>query len=107
MKGVRKNDSKTTGAETGNATILSVAEKARKAISAGNNRTHSNGGSKKDKCGDGVPIAKSKVSATQPLYNRSRQEEELLYLQRIQAHGPTLLEQGAEKWGNRKKEIRV
>jgi len=80
MKGVRRNDSKTTGAETGNATTLSVAEEARKAISAGNNRTHSNGGSKKDKCGNGAPIAKNKVGVMQPLYNRSRQGEELLYL---------------------------
>ena len=107
MKGVRRKDSKTIGAKTGNATTLSVAEEARKAISAGNNRTHSNRGSKKDKCSDGASIVKSKIGVMQPLCNRSKQEEELLYLQRIQAHGPTLLEQGAEKWGNRKKEIRV
>ena len=50
----------------------SVAEETRNATLASDNRTHFNGGSRKDKCSDGIAIVENKVGTMQPLCNGSR-----------------------------------
>jgi len=92
MKRTGRNSSKTTEAETDNAMTLSVIEKAGNAPLAGENRACSNGESKKDKCNNDIPIAKSRIGTTQSLCNGSGQGKELLYLQRVRAHSLILPE---------------
>jgi len=52
-KGTRESSSKITGAKTSNATTISVTEEAN-ALSAGDNRACSDGGSRENKYGDGM-----------------------------------------------------
>ena len=66
MKRAGGDSSKTTEAETDNATTLSVAEEAN-APSAGNNRACSDGESREDKYGNGMTSAEDRVGATQPI----------------------------------------
>ena len=72
MKRIKKNSSKTTGAETNNAMIFSVAKKARNAPSVGDNRACSNEGSRKKECNNGVATVESRVDVMQPIYYRDR-----------------------------------
>jgi len=67
MKRTRGNCSEATGAEIDNATTLSVAEKVRSALSAGDHRAHSNGRSRENKCSNGMPVAESRVGAMQSI----------------------------------------
>jgi len=90
MKEIRRNCFKTTEAETDNATTLSMVEEAGNAASVGDNKTHPNGGSRKDECSNSTTIAENKVDTTQPICYRDRQRKELLHLWRIQAHGLSL-----------------
>ena len=69
------------GAMTDSATISNVAEEAGNAPSASDNRAHSNGRSKKNKHGNGILTAESRVGTTQPICDRGRQK--LLHLWRI------------------------
>ena len=73
------------------AMTLSVVEKAN-AFSAGDNKVCSNGRSRENEYSSGKRIRTRDGDSSKkgPLYNRSGQEEELLCLQRIQAHGPSL-----------------
>ena len=89
MKGTGGSSSKTTGAEIGNAMTISVAEKAN-AFSAGDNRTCSNGESRKNKRGNDTAAVENRVGAMQPICHGGRQEEKLLCLWRIWIHGPSL-----------------
>ena len=89
MKGTGGSNSKTTGAEIGKTMTISVAEKAN-AFSAGNNRTCSNGGSRKDEHGNDMAAAEDRVSIMQPICHGGRQGEKLLHLWRIWAHGLSL-----------------
>jgi len=72
IKRTRGNNSEATGAETDNATTLSVVEEARNTTSVGDNRTHSNGRSRKNEHGNGMTTAEDRVGAMQPLCNGSR-----------------------------------
>jgi len=67
-----------------------MVEKVRNTFSVGNNRAHSNGRNKENKCSNGVSVVEGRVGATQPIHHRDRQRKELLCLQRIWAHGLTL-----------------
>ena len=87
MKEAGGNSSKTTGAEIGNATTISMAERAN-GFSADNNRACSNEGSRKNKCSNDIAAAEDRVGTTQSICYGDRQREELLHLWRIQAHGP-------------------
>jgi len=107
MKGSGGNSSKTTGVETEHATTISVVEEAGNASPVGDNGAHSDGRSRKNKCGDGAPTTEGRVGVTQPICHRSRQGEELLCLQRVQVYGPTLPEQGAEEWSSRGKKVGI
>ena len=69
---------------------LSVAEEARNATSVGDNRAHSNRESRKNKHSDDMTAVEDRVGTIQPICHGDRQEEELLHLWRIQAHGPSL-----------------
>jgi len=89
MKEAGGNSSKTTGAETGNVMTISMAEKAN-SFSADNNRACSNKESRKNKCGNDMAAAEDRIGTTQSICHRDRQEEELLHLWRIQAHGLSL-----------------
>jgi len=55
-----------------------MAKKAGNALAAGANRAYSNGRSRKDKHGNGAPLAEGRVGATQPICHGSKQEEKLL-----------------------------
>ena len=83
MKRIKKNSSKTTGAEIDNAMTFSMAEEARNAPSVGDNRACSNKGSRKKEYNNSVATVESRVGATQPIYYRDRQGEKLLHLWRI------------------------
>ena len=67
MKRTRENCSEATGAEIDNVMTLSVAEKVRSALSAGDHRARSNGRSRENKCSNGIPTAESRVGAMQPI----------------------------------------
>jgi len=54
---------------------ISVAEKTRNAISAGNNRTHSNGRSRENKHSDGKALAvRDRVSSKESIYHEYGQK---------------------------------
>ena len=72
MKGIGGNSSKITGAETDNAMTPSMAEEARNATLADNNRAHSNRGSREDKYGDSMTTAKNRVGITQSIYYENK-----------------------------------
>ena len=59
-------------------TASNMAKKTENTLTADVNRAYSNRGSKKNECSDGMPLAESRVSATQPICHGSRQREELL-----------------------------
>jgi len=61
---------------TSNAMTTSMVEEAGNATSVDNNRTHSNGGSRKDGCSDDMPSAKGKGYTKKPLCYEDGQEEE-------------------------------
>ena len=71
MKGVGKDSSKTTGAEIDNVMTISVIKEAN-AFSADNNRVCSNGGSREDKCSNGMTTAENRVGTTQPIFYGGR-----------------------------------
>jgi len=79
------------GAATDIATTISIAEEANTS-SAGANKACSNGGSRKDKCGDGERTRTGNRGAFQkrPLCYRSRSGKKLLCLWRIWTHGSPL-----------------
>jgi len=89
MKRAGGNSSKTIGAETNNATTISVAKNAN-VSSADDNRACFDGGSRENECGNGTTTTEDRVGAMQPICHGSRQEEKLLCLWRFQAHGPPL-----------------
>ena len=99
MKRAGGNSPKTTGAEKNNAMTPSMAEEARNAASVGDNRACSDGGSRKDKYGNGTATAEGRVGTMQPICHGNRQGEELLCLWRFQAYG--LLLQKLRKRENR------
>ena len=72
-------------------TTISVAEEANASL-AGANKACSNGGSRKDKCGDGegTRAGGSGTFQKRPLCYGSRLGKKLLCLQRIWAHSPPL-----------------
>jgi len=72
MKGIGGNSFKITGAETDNAMTPSMVEEARNATSVGDNRAHSNRGSREDKYGDSMTTAKNRVGTTQSIYYEDR-----------------------------------
>ena len=72
MKRIEENSFKITGAETDNAMTPSMAEEARNATSASNNRAHSNRGSREDKYGDSMTTAKNRIGTTQSIYYENR-----------------------------------
>jgi len=49
-----------------------IAKKAGNTSEVGANRAYSNRGSRKDKCANGMPLAKGRVGLTQPICHRSR-----------------------------------
>jgi len=53
----------------------SVAEKTGNASSAGNNRAHSNGGSRKDKGSNGVPLTEGRVCPIKSICHEGGQEQ--------------------------------
>jgi len=88
------------------ATTISVAEEANTSP-AGANKACSDGGSQKDKHGDGERTGAGRTGAgsrgaspKRPLCHGSRLRKELLCLQRVRAHGPALQKQGED--GRRK-----
>jgi len=64
------------GIVTSNAMTTSMAEETGNAILVSNNRTCSNGGSRKDRCSDDMPSAKDRGYTKKPLCYRGRQEGE-------------------------------
>ena len=96
MKEAGGDSSKTTGAETDNATTISVAKETN-TFSAGNNRACSDGGSREDECGDGMATAENRVGTMQLICHRGGQGEELLCLWRIWAHGLPLQKSGRKE----------
>ena len=72
MKRAGGNSPKTTGAEKNNAMTPSMAEEARNTTSAGNNRAHSNRGSREDKYGNSMTTAKNRIGTTQSIYYENR-----------------------------------
>ena len=58
--------------------VLNMAKRTGNASVAGTDRAYSNGGSRKDKHGNGMPSVESMVGATQFIYHGSRQGKELL-----------------------------
>jgi len=53
-----------------------VAEKVRNATLVGDNRTHSDGGSRKDECGDGkASAARSRVFSKESIYHGCGQKD--------------------------------
>ena len=96
-----------TEAVTDMAMTLSVVEEAN-AFSAGNNRACSNGRSRKNKCSSGERIRTRNggISKKRPLHDESRQKEKLLYLWKIQAHGP-LLQKSRKGKGSRWKKAGI
>ena len=91
-------ESSYTGAVTDIAMTLSVAEEAN-ASSAGNNRACSNRRGRINECSssEGTGTRNRSASKKELLCNGSGQGEKLLYLQRIQTHGPTLQKLRKEK----------
>ena len=91
MKEVGGDSSKTTGVETDNATTISVAKETN-AFSADANKACSNGGSRKDECGDseGTGAGGRGASQKRPLCYGNKSGKKLLCLRRIWAHGPPL-----------------
>ena len=74
---------------------LSVAEKASSISSVGDNRAHFDGRSGKNKCSDGERTeAGDRAPKKRPLCDGGGQEEELLCLRRIWAHGLSLQKLG-------------
>jgi len=66
----------TGGTETDIATTTSVAEKVRNATLVGDNRTHSDGGSREDECGDGkASAARSRVFSKESIYHGCGQKD--------------------------------
>ena len=93
--------------ETELAMISSVAKEATTA-SAGNNRACSDGGYRKNKCGGSKGIGNrgrteyGSSSKKGSIHNGNKSEEELLCMQRIWAHGPSLQKSRSERKGSRK-----
>jgi len=59
---------------------LSVAEEARNALSAGDNRACSNRRSRENECSNDIPITEGKIGTMQPICHGDRQREKLLCL---------------------------
>jgi len=57
---------------TSNAMTTSVAEKTGNTSSADNNRAHSDGGSRENKCDDIMPSTEGGGCSKKPLYNESK-----------------------------------
>jgi len=87
--------------------ISSVAKEAT-TTSAGDNRACSDGGYRKNKCGGSEGIGNrgrteyGSSSKKGPIRNGNRSREELLCMQRIQAHGPSLQKLRSERKDSRK-----
>jgi len=62
----------TVGVVTSNVMITSVVEKAGNVFLAGNNRTCSDGGSREDRGGNGMPSTEDSGCSKKPLCNGSR-----------------------------------
>jgi len=59
-------------AGTANSMTTSVAEEVRNATSVGDNRAHSHGGSRENKCGDIMPSTEGGGCSKEPLCNGDR-----------------------------------
>jgi len=60
------------GVVTSNVIITSVVEKAGNVFLARNNRTYSDGESREDRGGNGMPSTKDSSCSKKPLYNGSK-----------------------------------
>ena len=80
-----------------------MAKKTRNATTVSPNWACFDGGSRKDKCSgcEGTGAGYGGASETRPLCYGNRQEEELLCLWRIWAHGLQLQEPVTERKGDR------
>ena len=102
-KETRRRSSK-AGAKIDIATTLSVVKEANTS-SASNNQACFNGRSGENKYGNDKRTRTWDISKKRSLCDGGEQEKELLHLQRIQAHSPSLQKQGRK--GSRRKEIGV
>jgi len=74
--GAERISFQTVETETNNAITANMAEKARNAPSAGNNRACSNGRNKEDKCSNDVSSTDNRICSKKPIYYGRRQERE-------------------------------
>ena len=76
MIGAGRISSQTAGIETSNVMATNVAEEARNALSAGDNRACSDGESREDKCSNDMSSTESRVCLKKPICYRHGQERE-------------------------------
>ena len=75
-----KISSQAAEAATSKATTTSMAKEAENAFSVSNNRTHSDKGSRKDKCGNDVFSTEGRGCSKKLLCYKHRQKKKLLYI---------------------------
>ena len=74
--GAERISFQTAETETGNATTANMAEEARNAPSAGNNRACSNGRNREDKCSNDASSTDNRICSKKPICYGCRQEGE-------------------------------